>query len=102
MKLRSVPVGRGRMSYWRRPGTRGTVLLLHGLGGDNTGLRPMVEHWPDMDVVMPDLPGHGQSSPLSRHTLPAYADAIAEFCDRLGLPAVHLVGHSLGATIALT
>jgi pimeloyl-ACP methyl ester carboxylesterase len=102
MELCSVPLGRGRLHYWRRPSTGPAVLLLHGLGADHAGLLPIAAHWPDADVYVPDLPGHGRSAPLRRHTLPAYADLIDAFCDRLGLLGAHVVGHSLGATIALT
>src|SRR4051794_14055058 len=102
MELRSLAIGRGRLHYWRRPAAGPATLLLHGLGADHAGLMPIVAHWPDADVYAPDLPGHGRSAPLRRHTLQAYADVIEAFCDRLGLLGAHVVGHSLGATIALT
>jgi pimeloyl-ACP methyl ester carboxylesterase len=52
--------------------------------------------------VAPDLPGFGRSDPLAvPHTVVGYADAIEDFCDALDLPEVTVVGHSLGADIAL-
>jgi pimeloyl-ACP methyl ester carboxylesterase len=50
-------------------------------------------------VLVPELPGHGGSSPLPApvETLDAYADRVVAVLDD---PAV-LVGHSLGAVVAL-
>lgn len=49
-----------------------------------------------------DLPGHGKSGGDSRETVDAYADAVAAFLDALDLQRVLLVGHSMGAAIALS
>jgi pimeloyl-ACP methyl ester carboxylesterase len=79
------------------------VLLLHGLGADHDGLLTLTRLWPDTDVVSPDLPGFGDSEPLAGpHTLDNYARVLDEFCAGLDLGAVTVVGHSLGACIALT
>ncbi len=87
--------------YWRS-GSGAPVVLLHGLAADHCGLLPMARHWGGLDVIAPDLPGFGHSPPCpGRHTLTGYADAVEELCDRLDLTGVTVVGHSLGATIAL-
>lgn len=80
-----------------------TVLLLHG-GSAHA-------HWwdaaavllaPRFHVLALDLRGHGDSS----HALPPsyrwddYAGDLQSLVRRLGLPRLHLVGHSLGGTIA--
>ena len=53
-------------------------------------------------VVVPDLPGYGTSEELAgRHSLTEYADFVERFRNHLGLRRFQLVGHSLGASIAL-
>jgi pimeloyl-ACP methyl ester carboxylesterase len=80
-----------------------TALLLHGLGADQHGLQPLARELGDVNVVTVDLPGFGQSEPLPGvHSLLNYAAAVDAACARLDLSDVVLVGHSLGASIALT
>jgi len=97
----------GGVRYWRynTGGTgprRDPVVVLHGLGGDHHGLRAFLRAIPAIDVVELDLPGFGRSAPLSGpHTIVNYARVLDELRVRLGLDPVNLVGHSLGADIAL-
>ena len=81
---------------------RGTVLLLHGLGGDHRGLKELADALDGVDVVVPDLPGYGASPPLAvPHTLENYAAEIERLRRSLGLERFVLAGHSLGASISL-
>lgn len=91
------------LRYWQFDGGHAdTVLALHGLGGDHRGLREFAEGLHGVNLILPDLPGYGDSAPLSgKHTLVAYADAIERLRVHIGLSGFHLVGHSLGASIAL-
>jgi pimeloyl-ACP methyl ester carboxylesterase len=99
----SVTVRGSTLRYWRLDrGVPETVLCLHGLGGDHRGLAELADALPDVNVVLPDLPGYGLSGPMSDvHSLVNYADAIADLRHALGLGTCHLLGHSLGASIAL-
>lgn len=105
MNRGSVAIGGGRLTYWRtdRPAPDGpTILLIHGLAADHEGLLPLAAGWPDADVIAPDLPGFGKSEPLAgTHSLQAYARTLDAMCTELELSDVTVVGHSLGATIAL-
>ncbi len=48
-----------------------------------------------------DLPGFGMSDPVAGdETIPAYADAILDSIEALGLPQVDLVGYHTGAAVA--
>lgn len=93
----------GGFRYWQLDrGAKDTVLCLHGLGGDHRGLVDLATGLTDVNVVIPDLPGYGESVPLADvHSLVNYADAIARLRAELGLGTCHLLGHSLGASIAL-
>lgn len=78
--------------------TRSALLLLHGLGGTAAvwdGLRAALPT--DLEVVAPDLPGHGTAAPLPDYSFAALAEAVAA---RLDGPYV-VLGHSLGGVVAL-
>ncbi|NBC36028.1 alpha/beta fold hydrolase [Novosphingobium sp. FSY-8] len=53
-----------------------------------------------MPVIVPELPGLGDSDPLSAPSLEAYADALANMLRALGVGAVPVLGIGLGAGIA--
>ncbi len=80
------------------------VLLVHGLTANSrefANLGPaLAEHgW---YVVAPDLRGRGQSAkPAHGYGVPFHANDLFTLCDHLGIPSIHLVGHSLGAVIGL-
>ncbi|NTV62073.1 MAG: alpha/beta hydrolase [Oscillochloris sp.] len=48
-----------------------------------------------------DLPGHGGSPPGLADTITGLADAIATYCDQLGLREIILFGHSMGGSVAV-
>jgi pimeloyl-ACP methyl ester carboxylesterase len=78
------------------------VLVLHGLGGDHQGLAELAAALMGASVIIPDLPGYGTSAELTgEHSLAGYADFVERFRQHLGLRRFQLVGHSLGASIAL-
>src|SRR5581483_8981091 len=52
---------------------------------------------PGRRLVVPDLPGHGGSSPLPAPSLSAFADVVAGLLDE---PAA-VFGHSMGGVVAL-
>lgn len=79
------------------------LILVHGLGGaaaNWTLLTPaLVGHH---RVLVPDLPGHGGSSPLAAApTLNPFADAIVELATREEMLPAPVVGHSMGGVVAL-
>jgi pimeloyl-ACP methyl ester carboxylesterase len=79
------------------------IVLVHGLGG-------AAANWVDVApllarghrVLVPDLPGHGGSTPLPAvPNLAVFADRVAAVAEREGLLPAAVVGHSLGAVVAL-
>src|SRR5213592_4372717 len=69
------------------------VVLVHGLGG-------FAER---TTVYALDLPGFGASAkPRTRYRLPYFAGALHGFMEALGIQGASLVGHSLGAAVAVT
>jgi pimeloyl-ACP methyl ester carboxylesterase len=79
------------------------LVIVHG-GGDsgNAWLKNAVELSRHYQVYVPDLPGFGFSQPLGEEfILSEYVLFIEEFRRHLGLDSFHLIGHSLGGSIAL-
>ena len=83
------------------------VMLVHGSFASSRWWQPVQALLPDEQVTCyaPDLPGCGRSDrpddPAS-YTIDRLAAAVAELIDGLDLWNVDLVGHSLGAAVALS
>jgi pimeloyl-ACP methyl ester carboxylesterase len=73
------------------------VLLVHGFGGAAWNFSELAPLLPGKRLIIPDLPGHGASSPLPAPTLTGFADVLAEILDQ----PVDVLGHSLGGVVAL-
>nr|WP_323958508.1 alpha/beta hydrolase [Arthrobacter sp. JZ12] len=78
------------------------LFMVHGFRGDHHGLLRIVEALPAHRVIVPDLPGFGQSDPLEgAHDVAAYSDFVLQGVRQLQLGAdTVLVGHSFGSIIA--
>jgi len=78
------------------------VLCLHGWLDNANSFVPMMPFLPDMDLVAVDLPGHGHSSHLKGpYNVLDVALRCLEIADALEWETFHLIGHSLGGTLAL-
>jgi pimeloyl-ACP methyl ester carboxylesterase len=79
------------------------IVLVHGLGGAASNwalLAPLLAE--RHRVLVPELPGHGGSSPLPVvPNLSVFADRIARIADRERFLPGAVVGHSLGGVVAL-
>jgi pimeloyl-ACP methyl ester carboxylesterase len=74
-----------------------SLLLVHGFGGAAWNFSELAPLLPGRRLIIPDLPGHGASSPLPAPTLTGFADVLAEILDE----PVDVLGHSLGGVVAL-
>jgi len=94
----------GRIFYVRR-GAAGRdaapLLFVHGAGGNALLWGAVLGRLPGVDAVALDLPGHGRSPGAGCTSIVAYAGAALALADALSLPAVIMVGHSMGGGIAL-
>jgi pyruvate dehydrogenase E2 component (dihydrolipoamide acetyltransferase) len=79
------------------------LVLIHGFGGDHLNwMFNQRELAVDRDVYALDLPGHGGSTKdVGDGGFDVLASRVVAWLDRLGLGVVHLVGHSMGAGVAL-
>ena len=83
---------------------RPLVVLLHGAGMDHTvwvlQARFLSHH--GLSVLAIDTPGHGRSEGAPLATIEAMADWVAAAIVASGFERAALVGHSMGAAVALT
>lgn len=93
---------------WSRCGLGQTVVLLHGVGMNKSVWGPQVLNLcVDFDVLVYDMWGHGDStlqpttSDGGELTLADYTNQLLLLLAELKISSVHVVGHSMGALIAL-
>ncbi len=103
--MESLRIGNRNVSY-RAYGRdvdaqRPPVVLVHGAGGNHLVWPAQVRHLAHTAVYALDLPGHGASPGPSANEISAYSEIVRDFVDVLELPWFLLVGHSMGAAIAL-
>lgn len=78
-----------------------TIVMVHGFGADKDNWLRMARHFSGRyHVVVPDLPGFGESSrPAGSYDVGTQAERLADFIQALGVGKVHLVGNSMGGHI---
>lgn len=80
-----------------------TIVFLHGAGSSHHVWR---DQWAGLKgsarLVIPDLPGHAESSGTARESIQEYAAWLADFIGELELGNFVLAGHSMGGAVALT
>jgi pimeloyl-ACP methyl ester carboxylesterase len=83
--------------------SRPTVVFIHGAANDHSVWALQSRHlaWHGRNVLAVDLPGHGRSAGVALPNVEALADWIPALLDAVGVGAAALVGHSLGALVAL-
>ena len=78
------------------------VLLLHGWGSRKELMMPVADRLEGYRVVVPDLPGMGETPPPPEPWgVDDYAAWVVALLDRLQLHRVAIVGHSHGGRVAI-
>lgn len=92
-----------RGTPYRRYGQGRPVVLVHGVGMHQAVWAPQIEALArHHEVITYDLLGHGGSPlPPPHAVLADYAAQLLALLDDLALPAAAVVGHSMGALVAL-
>ncbi|MDR6387251.1 alpha/beta fold hydrolase [Paraburkholderia caribensis] len=82
---------------------RETVVLIHGVGMNQSVWAPQIDALTSAyQVVVYDMLGHGNSAlPTAMPTLDEYAAQLDALLDTLQIGRAHVVGHSMGALVAL-
>lgn len=98
-----MPVAAGLYYFASRADdvTRPPLLLIHGAGGNHLFWPPQVRRIQNQRILAVDLPGHGKSGGLGHHSVEDYAEDVVRFTRAARLNAAVMVGHSMGAAVAL-
>jgi pimeloyl-ACP methyl ester carboxylesterase len=80
-----------------------TVVFVHGAGLDHSwfGLQSRYFGYHGRNVLALDLPGHGRSAGPPLASIEAMADWVAKIVEKIGVQRAAVVGHSMGALVAL-
>ena len=88
--------------HFTRRGSGPPLLLIHGLGGTGQSWEPIAGRLAqERELILVDLPGHGQTPALPETTIATYADALEAFVAEHGFEHVDMVGASMGARLVL-
>jgi 3-oxoadipate enol-lactonase len=91
----------GNTLHYVSTGTGPPVVFVHGLGGSSSiwygTIQAMKQHH---HCIALDLRGHGRSQGRGRFSIEGWAADVQKLIRHLELPAVTLVGHSLGSLVA--
>ncbi|MDL5350104.1 alpha/beta hydrolase [Microbacterium sp. zg-YB36] len=102
VRRHEVQVQGGVTAYWEYgpADAEQTIVAVHGFRGEHHGLEPVVAHLDGIRILMPDLPGFGETAPLPhrRHDLAAYAQWLTDFVAATA-PGAVILGHSFGSIV---
>jgi len=95
---------KGLKTNYKALGEGKPLLILHGWGSRSDNWQKVGETLAKngIKVIIPDLPGFGQSDkPQTAWDLDDYCDFVEEFVKVLNLDKFYLLGHSFGGVLAL-
>ena len=102
-RVEDLDLGVGRIRLVSSGTGDKTTLLIHGFGGDSSNWQYLL---PDQaegrQWLALDLPGHGASTKhVGDGDIDHFVSAVRELLDHLGVTGCDVVGHSLGAQVAI-
>jgi pimeloyl-ACP methyl ester carboxylesterase len=104
----SVQLSFGNVEYLRSKNeaehSSEAIVMLHGAAADKTSWTRFAKYLGSKFLlVIPDLPGHGKSIADINlcYNINAQAERLKELLSTLGIKRVHLIGNSMGGTIAI-
>ena len=88
--------------YYRINGTGKPVILIHGFGEDGEVWNNQVDFLKDrFRVIVPDLPGSGQSEMIEDMSMEGMAEVIHLIIHEENIASCPVIGHSMGGYILL-
>ena len=103
LSTRNVTVGDLDIAYYEGgPASGETIVMVHGFGANKDNWLRMARHFTERyHVIVPDLPGFGDSSrPAGSYDVGTQAERLGDILDALGIDQAHLLGNSMGGHIA--
>ncbi len=102
LMVKTIVVGDHTIAY-SEGGEGDVILLIHGFGGDKDNwIRFAKFLTPAYHVIIPDLPGFGESTrlPDANYSIMVQVTRLNAFTEKLRLKRLHIVGNSMGGSIA--
>ncbi len=102
LTLKSVNIPDFKIVYLEG-GTGDTIIMLHGFGANKDNwLRFAKNFTPNYRVIIPDLPGFGESSKPqnAKYNIISQVERVSLLAKELNLTKFHIVGNSMGGEIA--
>jgi pimeloyl-ACP methyl ester carboxylesterase len=102
IKVKSVKIPGFNIVY-AEGGNGDPIIMLHGFGGSKNDWLQFAKYFTSNHrVILPDLPGFGDSTKLEygEFGIMFQVEKVHEFAKALQLEKIHLVGHSMGGNIA--
>lgn len=92
----------GRQIHYHEAGRGPALLLLHSAPRSSRAFRRMLPTLAErFRAIAPDLPGFGQSDPLTGHvSIEGIADELIALLDGLGIDQTHIFGYHTGNKVA--
>ena len=90
----------GQRIAYARQGSGQVVVMLHGLGADSSQCIGPFGDIKGVDLICPDMPGHGQSPP-AEFSFDNFAGIIAGLLEQLDIKKAIIGGISMGASLSL-
>ena len=100
MQEKQVSVN-GKNIFFRQTGDGDPVILLHGFGEEGTVWNRQFDALNQFQLIIPDLPGSGQSELTDDMSIEGMAKTISDFMKAIGLRQCKLIGHSMGGYVTL-
>ena len=103
LEERQIEAGDNTIAYLEG-GEGEVVFLIHGLGGNKDSWPAFAEHLTqDYRVIAIDLPGTGDSTKRETdvYSISAQVPRVKAFLNEKEISEMHLVGHSMGGSIAI-
>lgn len=104
----SAQLSFGNVEYLRSTNKAGhsseAIVMLHGAAADKTSWTRFAKYLGcKFPLVIPDLPGHGKSIADINldYSINVQAERLKELLSTLGIKRAHLIGNSMGGTIAI-
>ena len=86
--------------HYSTAGTGDPIILLHGISDSSQFFTSLNSKLKDMQVIQPDLRGHGESTKDADISMKFLTEDIIHILDRLDIEKVNILGFSMGSLIA--
>lgn len=103
MQTKNIQYKNSSLSY-RISGKGNSVVLLHGFAEDSRIWDEIAQQLlPGYQLIIPDIPGSGQSALLDEEkiSIADYADAVTAILEKENISQCTMIGHSMGGYITL-